>query len=140
MPDRSKAQKVVDAMYGNDAYSQWMGMERLEEGPGFCKLRMRVRVEMTNGFDIAHGGITFALADSALAFASNAHGRKSVSVETSISHTRPVRTDDLLTAVAEEKNLTNRIGIYEIRVTNQEDELVALFKGTVYRTDKEWEV
>jgi len=140
MAPRTKAQKVIDTMYGNDAYSQWMGMERLEDGPGYCKLRMRVRVEMTNGFDIAHGGITYALADSALAFASNGHGRKSVSVETNISHTRPVQTGDLLTATAVEKSLTNKIGIYEVTVKNQEDELVALFKGTVYRSDKEWEI
>ena len=139
MKNTTKAQKVVDAMFSNDAFSQWMGMERIEERPGYCALRMKVRQEMTNGFDIAHGGICYSLADSALAFASNGHGMKSVSVETNISHTKPVKTGDVLTAIAEERNRTNRIGIYDVRITNQDQELVALFKVTVYRTSKEWE-
>ncbi len=95
---------------------------------------------MLNGFDIAHGGITYSLADSALAFASNSHGIQSVSIETSISHTKPVKEGDVLTAIAIEKNLTSKIGVYEVVVTNQADVTVALFKGTVYRTGKEWEV
>ena len=78
--------KVVDTMFENDWFSQWLGIERIEVIEGFCVLRMTVRKEMLNGFAIAHGGITYSLADSALAFASNSHGRKSVSVETSISH------------------------------------------------------
>ncbi len=132
-------QQVVDKMYNGDAFSQWLGIERLEERLGYCRLRMTLREEMTNGFKIAHGGITYSLADSALAFASNSHGIQSVSIETSISHTRPVRVGDVLTAEAMELNLTRRTGIYDIRVTNQNDEVVALFKGTVYRTGKEWE-
>ena len=80
------------------------------------------------------------LADSALAFASNSHGRKAVSVETTISHTVQVREGDVLTAEAQEDHCTNRIGIYHVRVTNQKGEVVALFKGTVYRTSQDWEV
>ena len=129
---------VVDKMYNGDAFSQWLGIERIEERVGYSKLRMTVREEMTNGFKIAHGGITYSLADSALAFASNSHGRQSVSIETSISHTKPVFIDDVITAEAIELNLTNATGIYDIKVTNQKDEVVALFKGTVYRTKKEW--
>ena len=86
------------------------------------------------------GGIAYALADSCLAFASNSHGRKSVSVETSISHTQPIKEGDTITASAEEVSLTNKIGIYQIRISNQENKTVALFKGTVYRTEKIWEV
>lgn len=129
---------VVDKMYHGDAFSQWLGIERLEEKIGYSKLRMTVREEMTNGFKIAHGGITYSLADSALAFASNSHGRQSVSIETSISHTKAVHIGDVLTAEAIELNLSNATGIYDIKVTNQNDETVALFKGTVYRTKKEW--
>lgn len=125
-------------MFNNDPYSQWLGIERLEEAPGRCVLRMTVRNEMLNGFDIAHGGITYALADSALAFASNGHGIQAVSVETSISHTKPVANNDTLTATATEKSLSKRIGIYHVAVTNQHNETVALFKGTVYRTGKPW--
>ena len=125
-------------MYDGDAFSQWLGIERLEEKAGYCKLRMTVREEMTNGFKIAHGGITYSLADSALAFASNGYGRQAVSIETSISHTKPVFIDDVITAEAVELNLTNATGIYDIKITNQKDEVVALFKGTVYRTKKEW--
>lgn len=133
-----EAKAVVEKMYNGDAFSQWLGIERLEERAGYCKLRMTVREEMTNGFKIAHGGITYSLADSALAFASNGHGRQAVSIETSISHTKPVFIHDVITAEAIELNLTNATGIYDIKVTNQKYEVVALFKGTVYRTKKEW--
>jgi acyl-CoA thioesterase len=134
------ATRVIDQMYNNDPFSKWLGIERLEEGPGKSVLRMTVRKEMLNGFEIAHGGITYSLADSALAFASNSHGRKAVSVETSISHTKAVKEGDILTASAIEENLSNKIGIYTIKITNQEGTTVALFKGTVYRTSKEWDV
>ncbi len=132
------AEQVVNTMYEGDAFSQWLGIKRLKERPGYCQLQMTVRPEMTNGFKIAHGGITYSLADSALAFASNGHGTQAVSLETSISHTKPVQAGDVLLATAEEKNLTRKTGIYEVRITNQKEELVALFKGTVYRTGKEW--
>jgi len=137
---KSLPTRVVDRMYNNDSFSKWLGIERIEDGVGSSILRMAVRKEMLNGFDIAHGGITYSLADSALAFASNSHGIQSVSIETSISHTKPVKEDDILTAKAIEKNLTNKVGVYEIEVKNQNDEIVALFKGTVYRTGKEWKV
>jgi acyl-CoA thioesterase len=138
--EKSLPTRVVDRMYNNDPFSKWLGIERVEDGAGSSVLRMTVRKEMLNGFDMAHGGITYSLADSALAFASNGHGIKSVSIETSISHTKPVKEGDVLTAKAAEKNLTNKIGVYEVTVTNQKEEIVALFKGTVYRTGKEWEV
>jgi acyl-CoA thioesterase len=138
MPINSLAQRVVDRMYDNDPFSIWLGIERVVVEAGKCVLRMTVRSEMLNGFAIAHGGITYSLADSCLAFASNSHGVQSVSVETSISHTRPVKEGDVLTATSEEKNLSRSIGVYYITVTNQRAEEVALFKGTVYRTGKAW--
>lgn len=130
--------EIIDAMFNNDPYSQWLGIERINEGPGHCTLRMTVRSEMLNGFDIAHGGIAYALADSALAFAANAHGRKCVSVETSISHTQPVSEGDVLTTHVEELSLNHKIGLYTVRITNQVDVDVALFKGSVYRKSESW--
>jgi acyl-CoA thioesterase len=132
------AAAVFKIMYGKDAFSKWLGIECIKMGPGFCSLRMKVRSEMTNGFEIAHGGITYSFADSALAFASNSHGRKSVSVETGISHTTSVKEGDVLLAIAEELSLSNKIGVYQVRVTTESGTVVALFKGTVYRTSKEW--
>lgn len=125
-------------MFDHDWFSQWLGIERVSVEPGACVLRMTIRKEMLNGFGIAHGGITYSLADSALAFASNGHGRMAVSVETSISHLEQLREGDVITAIAEEMSLSNKIGVYHISVKNQKDEVVALFKGTVYRTGKDW--
>ena len=138
--EKSKASKVVDKMFNNDPFSKWLGIERIEDGEGKSVLKMTIRKEMLNGFTIAHGGITYALADSCLAFAANGHGRMSVSVETSISHTESLKEGDIITAEAEELSLTNKIGIYHIKIKNQENKVVALFKGTVYRTSKEWSV
>ncbi|CAN5457800.1 hydroxyphenylacetyl-CoA thioesterase PaaI [soil metagenome] len=132
------AQKVVDTMFDQDWFSQWLGIERMEVVPGRCVLRMTIRKEMLNGFGIAHGGITYSLADSALAFASNSHGRKSVSVETSISHLEMLREGDVITAIAEEESLSHKIAIYTITIVNHTGKKVALFKGTVYRSSKEW--
>jgi acyl-CoA thioesterase len=129
---------VVDKMFNNDPFSQWLGIQRIEDGAGKSVLSMTVRKEMLNGFGIAHGGITYSLADSALAFASNGHGRMSVSVETSISHTEQVKEGDVLTTRVEEMSLSNKIGIYHITISNQNNNTVALFKGTVYRTSKNW--
>jgi acyl-CoA thioesterase len=134
------AEKIVDLMFTNDPFSQWLGIERLRVAPGICDLRMTVRSEMLNGFAIAHGGISYSLADTALAFASNAHGLKCYSVETSISHVKMVAQEDVLTTVVEEKSLSNRIGVYHITVFNQNNEAVAFFKGTVHRSEKSWEI
>lgn len=135
-----RAQEIVRKMMADDAFSKWLGIEIEESSAGHCRLRMRVRKEMTNGFGVAHGGITYSLADSALAFACNSHGIKSMSIETSISHTAPVMSDDTLTATAAELSKKNRIAIYEVRITNQHEETVGHFKGTVYRSGKEWEL
>lgn len=131
--------EIVNTMMDKDYFSQWLGIEVLEVGQGTCKLQMRVRKEMLNGFGIAHGGITYSLADSALAFASNSHGQKAVSVETSISHTKSLVENDLLIAEAIEEHCSNKIAVYTIKVFKKEDNTaVALFKGTVYRTSKVW--
>lgn len=135
-PELAKA--VVDRMMSQDWFSQWLGIEVLDIRPGTCTLRLTVKKDMLNGFAIAHGGITYSLSDSALAFASNSHGKMAVSVETSISHLAAVKENDVLTAVAVEKSLSNKIGVYEVVVNNQHNATVALFKGTVYRKSQDW--
>ena len=138
MDTNELAGKVVSTMFDKDWFSQWLGIERIKVERGHCILRMKIRKEMLNGFAIAHGGITYSLADSALAFASNSHGRKSVSIETSISHLESLKEGDVITAEAQEINVSNKIGVYHISITNLEGKKVALFKGTVYRTSKDW--
>jgi acyl-CoA thioesterase len=133
-----EAKQIVDAMMELDYFSQWLGIEVEEISAGKCTLSMVIRKEMLNGFGIAHGGVTYSFADSAFAFASNSHGRKSVSIETSISHTISLKEGDKIWATAKEESLKNKIAIYFIEVCNAKGEKVALFKGTVYRTDKEW--
>lgn len=140
MTNKERAIKVVDKMMNNDFYSQWLGIKRIEEDAGKSVLQMKVRKEMLNGFGMAHGAITFALADSALAFACNSHGRQAVSIETSISHTKAVKEGEILRAYAEEESLTHKIGFYKVVIKRENDEVVALFKGTVYRTSKNWDV
>ena len=132
------AKEVVDKMISGDAFSQWLGIEVLEITEGFCKLKMTVRDEMTNGFNIAHGGIAYSLADSCLAFAANADGIQAVSIETSISHTKKVASGDVLTATSKEMNKSSKTALYYITITNQDNLEVAHFKGTVFRTEKEW--
>ena len=131
--------EIVNTMMAKDYFSQWLGIKVLESAHGISKLSMTVRKEMLNGFGIAHGGITYCLADSALAFSSNSHGKKAVSVETSISHTVSVAEGDELVAEAKEEHCSNKIGIYSVVIKRSSDNaVVALFKGTVYRTSKDW--
>ena len=134
----SLAKKVVDKMISGDAFSQWLGIEVLEITEGLCKLKMTVKDEMTNGFKIAHGGISYSLADSCLAFAANADGIQAVSIETSISHTKKIASGDILIATSKEMNKSSKTTLYYITITNQDNQEVAHFKGTVYRTGKEW--
>ena len=125
-------------MMNGDAFSQWLGIEVLEIAEGYCKIQMKVRDEMTNGFNIAHGGISYSLADSCLAFAANSDGIQSLSIETSISHTKKVESGDILTATSKGIDNTNKTAMYDISITNQDNIEIAHFKGTVYRTEKEW--
>jgi acyl-CoA thioesterase len=136
--EKNIANKIVDKMIENDGFSKWLGIEKILVEQGHCKLKMKVRKEMLNGFGTAHGGICFSLADSALAFASNAHGRLSVALDCSITFPVAVKEGDELTCQTKELSLTNKTGTYLIEVKNQKNENVAFFKGTVYRTSKAW--
>jgi acyl-CoA thioesterase len=134
-----EAKQIVDTMMENDFFSQWLGIVIHEINKGSCRLSLTVRKDMLNGFGIAHGGITYCMADSALAFASNSYGKQCVSIETSISHTSKVSEGDTLTALAKELHRGNKIAVYEVSIENQNAKNVGLFKGTVFITDKNWE-
>ncbi len=123
-------------MLSSDKFSAWLGIELLEVNQGNCVVGMTVREEMLNGFGIAHGGVVFSLADTALAIASNSYNRLSVALEASISYPVKVNNGDQLVAKATELSLTNRTGMYQVHVLNQLGKLVGIFKGTVYRTEK----
>ena len=132
------ASKVVDKMLSGDAFSKWLGIEILEISSGYCKLKMQVRKEMTNGFNIAHGGITYSLADSALAFAANSYGIQSLSIETSINHKKKVMNGDTLIAETREIEKKEKTASYVISIVNQEGIEVAEFYGKVYITKNYW--
>jgi acyl-CoA thioesterase len=130
------AERVVQHMLAHDHYSAWLGLEVLEVAPGRSVLRMTVRPEMVNGFGIAHGGITFSLADSALAFATNTGGTVSVALDCSISFPAAARVGDVLTATAQVQSSTRKVSFVDITVRNQHEHAVGHFRGTVYHTPK----
>ena len=135
---------IPEKMLSQDPYSHWLGITILECDLGRCKVGMTVRKEMLNSMNKAHGGITYSLADTAFGFAANTHGKFAVSIETSINHIEAVNEGDYLMAesVIEKVNAKLGFNIIEVRrkskVESQKDELVALFKGVVYRTNKDW--
>ena len=132
------AERVVGAMLAKDAFSRWLGITLLEVRPRYAAVRMTVRDDMVNGFGVSHGGIAYSVADSALAFASNTHGRVTVSIENAITYPAPVRVGDVITAIAEEESASNRLAYFRVVVRRQDDTIVGLFRGTVYRTAEEF--
>lgn len=129
-------QQVVNHMMEHDMFSHWLGITVLEIKEGYSKIQMTVRKEMMNGFGIAHGGIAFSFADSAFAFACNNRNNLSVALDTSINFTKPVHTNDVLIAEAKELHNGKSTGLYHITITNQHNHIVAMFKGTCFRTNK----
>jgi len=127
---------VVNHMMENDFFSQWLGIAVLEINEGHSKIRMTVRKEMVNGFGIVHGGIPFSLADSAFAFACNNRNNLSVALDTSINFIKAVHVGDTLTAEAKEIHNGKSTGLYHISITNQNNHIVAHFKGLCFRTNK----
>lgn len=130
------ARRVTDKLMEKDYFSQWLGIKILEIRAGYSRIQMVLRREMLNGFGIAHGGITFALADSAFAFACNSDGKITVALDVSIAFPKPGLEGDILTAEARQVSKTTRTGLHLIEVRNQNGQLVALFKGTCYKTEK----
>ena len=131
-----KANEVVAHMMKHDLFSQWLGIEVLEIKEGYSKIKMLVREEMINGFGIVHGGVAFSFADSAFAFACNNRNVLSVALDTSINFLKPVHVGDELIAEASEIHNGRSTGLYQIRIFNQHQHEVAVFKGTCFRTHK----
>lgn len=127
------AQRVADAMWANDHASQALGLRILAVGPGMARLAMRVRADMLNGHEICHGGFIFTLSDSAFAYACNSYNLVTVASGCGIDFLAPAREGDVLTAHAHERSAAGRTGVYDIEVTNQRDEKIALFRGRSYR-------
>ncbi len=133
-----KGENIPYKMLNQDPYSSWLGIEILECEIGRCKVAMTIRKEMLNSMQKAHGGISYALADTAFGFAANTHGKFAVSIETSINHIEALNEGDYLTAESVIEKVNNKLGFNIIEV-KRDNELVALFKGVVYRTQKDWE-
>jgi acyl-CoA thioesterase len=129
---------IVQKMLAEDAMTRWLDVEVLESREGFCSLKMVARYEMANGFKIVHGGIAFSLADSAIAFAANAHGRHAVSLTTSIRHLHPVMVGDTLVAEASVTTLKHKIVNVDATVVNGDGVRVADVQATGYRKSEEW--
>ena len=138
--ETERARSIVEHMLKHDAFSRWLGIEVKSIAPGQAVLSMAIRAEMLNGFGSCHGGLQYALADSALAFASNGRGRKAVALRNDISYPAPVHGGDVLEARAKEASLGNSTATYDIEIVNQHQRTVALFRGTVYRLREEWSV
>jgi acyl-CoA thioesterase len=129
LADRQLAQRCAATMFERDKASQAAGMRIEEVRPGYARVSMRLLPQMINGHRIAHGGVIFTLADSAFAFACNSRNVSSVAQHCSITYVTPGREGELLTAEAQETNLTGRFGIYDITVTSEDGRVVAIFRG-----------
>jgi acyl-CoA thioesterase len=145
MDDNKNALKPIDynlipkKMLSQDPFSNWLGIEILEVSLGKCKVGLKIRPEMLNSMQKAHGGISYALADTAFGFAANTYGKYAVSVETSINHIEALEVEDYITAESKVDVTKNRLGFHYVEV-KRGDEIVALFKGVVFRTSKEWDL
>ncbi|AXT63745.1 hotdog fold thioesterase [Aquimarina sp. AD10] len=133
-----KAEDIPYKMLRQDAYSSWLGIEILECEIGRCKVGMTIRKEMLNSMGKAHGGISYSLADTAFGFSANTHGKYAVSIETSINHIEALEEGDYIIAEAVTDITKTKIGFNIVEV-KRENDIVALFKGVVYRTGKDWE-
>ncbi len=127
-------QEVVAIMSARDRFSAWLGLEIDEIDKGYCRLHYTVKEDMLNGFERIHGGVLFSASDSAFAFACNSHGIVTVALDVAITFTRPVFVGEHLFVEAKEIHLGNKTGLYDIRTTNEQGDLVCFFKGTAYRT------
>jgi acyl-CoA thioesterase len=130
------ANDVVAHMIENDLFSQWLGISVLDIHDGYSKIQMTVRPEMINGLGTVHGGIAFSFADSAFAFACNNRNILSVALDTSINFIKTIFVGDVLTAEAKEIHNGRSTGLYHVTITNQNNHIVAMFKGTCFRTEK----
>lgn len=126
---KERAQRSAQAMFSTDNASKWFGMTIMEVDEGLAVLALTIEQQHTNGHGIGHGGITYALADSAFAFACNSRNQTTVAQHNTISYIAPARLGDVLTAYAQEVSLSGKNGIYDVSVKNQHGELIAQFRG-----------
>ncbi|MDH3417685.1 MAG: hydroxyphenylacetyl-CoA thioesterase PaaI [Gammaproteobacteria bacterium] len=136
MNELAMAKRCAEKMWASDSASKALGMEIDIPAAGSATARMRVREDMVNGFDVCHGGLLFALADTAFAFACNAYDRVTVAGSASIEFLRPAMRGDALIANATEDYRGRRSGYYTVRVDNQDGEAVALFRGRCVSRDE----
>lgn len=136
-PANSPAEAVKELMLRHDTFSQLLGLQVAEVSAGYCRLHFVVRPDMLNGFGSLHGGATFAAADTAFAFACNSHGRQSVGLTVTIDYLEAGQIGDVITVEAREESLKHKVGVYQVRAVNQAGVVLALFKGTAYRTSTE---
>lgn len=129
-------QEIVDKMLEKDYFSKWLGINVLAVKKGYCKLNFEVRTEMLNGFGSVHGGVLFSAADSAFAFACNTNGNITVALDVSISFTKPANVGEILTIEAQELHFSAKIGIYDVKIFNEQQATIAIFKGTAYKTNR----
>ncbi|WP_297982668.1 hotdog fold thioesterase [uncultured Chryseobacterium sp.] len=128
--------ELAQYMLNQDEFSKWMGIKLIEVREKYCLIEMPIKEEMINGLKTVHGGITFAFADSALAFSSNNTNDASVALNCMISFTKAVRMGDTLVAESILMADTKKTAVYDITITNQHKVMVATFRGTVYKIDK----
>jgi acyl-CoA thioesterase len=123
------ARACAQRMWEEDKASQALGMSLIEITPGGAVMSMPVRSDMANGHGMCHGGFMFLLADSAFAFACNSHNQRAVAAGAEIHFVAPAKVGDVLTAQASEQHRAGRSGFYDVRVIDQNGELIALFRG-----------
>jgi len=126
---QERAERARDVMWSDDKASEWLGMTCNHIAPGEATASMEIKAHHCNGHKTCHGGISFALADSAFALACNSYNQLAVAQHNSITYIAPAYEGDTLTARAEERTRLGRSGIYDVQVTNQNGELIAEFRG-----------
>ena len=131
------AQAIAARLLARDPFGQWLGLTLGEVRVGHCHLYLRVRPDMLNGFGTLHGGVAFAAAETAFALACNSHGRQSVGLTATIDYLAAGRLGEVLTIAAREESLQDKVSVYQLRLTNQHGTLLAMYKGTAYRTRHE---
>jgi acyl-CoA thioesterase len=129
MNKQSIAERTAQIIEREDRASQWLGMRLQEVRPGYARLVMRVTENMVNGQKVCHGGLIFALADSSFGFACNSHNQHALAASCSIDFLAPAELGHELTAEANETAHAGRTRVYDVRVTNQDGKLIAVFRG-----------
>jgi len=127
--EQAIAERVAEVMYRDDIAAQHLGIRIEEVGPGYSKLTMTVGPEMINGHDICHGGMTFSLADTAFAYACNSRNEATVAAGCSIEFLAPAMKGAKLTAVARETAKRGRQGVYDMTVTDDDGNVIAVMRG-----------